>query len=104
MHHQTKRTEIMREDQTIDFIRKGFVNTIHASTEDVKRALALHFGDGTLNVVKDDKEENALMINVKNLPYVMARYDRNITIRYAKRGDKNHPIQVTEVVEEESIN
>lgn len=92
----------MRTEQTLEWLKKGFVNTFFAQPHDVAKYInKMCFGDGDVTIVKVDKQDYKIILRVTSLPIIREQYDRKFIISYTENASFFYklPYKITNIEE-----
>ena len=91
----------MRTEQTLEWLKKGYNNTLFLNSQDLVKNLSKCFGNGKITMVRVDKEEHKITIRITNSTHTTERYDRKFIITYtdSKKRIYNHPYKITDIIE-----
>lgn len=93
----------MREDQSLPFIKKGYLNTCFREPKDLEKNLSICFGDGDVKVEEVNEREKQISIHIENKPYIANRYNRHFIVTYGdnNRGERSRifPLKIVAIDE-----
>lgn len=91
----------MRQDQTIEIIRTGLINTLFRDRENIKEHFAMFFGDGEINVTNFNSllGSYCMKLEITSFPYIKNQYKRVFIIGYRDSSRGDMPYKITSIEE-----